>query len=247
MSRLEMIRCEFCGRGRAPRFAVAIGGALVDQTPPCECPDARRARKACAECGATPAPFKRGDRVRRCARCRAARKRPWSRLVNVDRRLAGICQRCDAPVVGRLKVALYCAEHRKEARSEAQAKKRAEKGAEYTRRFRERHRKRLNRKARAYARKHRQQRAEYKREWRKKNRDRVRAQKRRAALRRGGSTPSAIVRWRERVAAGEHEPNRAPRNERGERLCLRCPTPLTGRAKLCTACRSPESAVREAA
>lgn len=80
---------------------------------------------------------------------------------------------------------------------------------------------------------------EYKRQWRQANRDKVRAQKRRAALRRGGETPEGVVRWREEVEAGIRTPDRAPRNARGDRLCLTpdCYTVMTGRAKKCEPCK----------
>lgn len=158
------------------------------------------------------------------------------------RRIHGICRYCDRPVTGRPKVALYCDAHRKLAERQRQERYRAKHGAENARRYRERHGDRIRERARAYYRDDpevRERRNAYKREWRRRNRDKVRAQKRRAAIRNPDRARQYIRRYREEVAAGLRTPKRAPRNERGERLCLTpgCRIVVTGRAKLCDACK----------
>lgn len=177
------------------------------------------------------------------------------RLVEIDdpcrcptwRRLHCVCRWCERPVTGKPKVAVYCERHRKAARAKSQQAYYHSTNGKYAREYRESHREELRIKARlAYQLdpEKRRQRNEYKREWRKRNRDKVRAQKRRAALRRGGETPASIVRWREEVEAGRRTPKRARRNARGDRLCLTpdCPSVMRGRAKKCERCKRREAA-----
>ena len=207
---------------------------------------ARSGLKRCRQCGKQLERFDvaRGGElvsVKVLCRCPFRPKRRWTAQVDAERRRACICQRCDQPTVGRPKVALYCAEHRREAYGEAQARHRAKVGNKHQRAYYERHKEKVRRKARAAAQRERAERAEYKRAWRKRNRDKVRAQKRRSALRRGGGTPPSVKRWRQAVAAGEHQPQREPRNARGERICLHgCGTVVRGRAKMCAACKDAD-------
>jgi hypothetical protein len=147
------------------------------------------------------------------------------------RRRAGICRDCPRPVEGTVGKALRCGPHKLEARRES--------SRGWVARNPERHRE-IARRYYQTDPEARERRNAYKREWRLANRDKTRAQKRRAALRRGGETAPGILRWREEVAAGLRVPERAPRNARGERLCLTpdCQTVLTGRAKKCEPCKS---------
>lgn len=157
------------------------------------------------------------------------------------RRIHGICRACDEPVTGKPKVAVWCDRHRALAHKWAQRKHLAKVGWRHQAEWRARNPEKARESARRYQQDEleRQRRNDYKREWRRKNRDKVRAQKRRAALRRGGKTPPAIARWRSEVEAGLRTPTPAPKNERGERLCLTpgCRAVLTGRAKKCRACK----------
>lgn len=159
------------------------------------------------------------------------------------RRLNGICRWCDEPVTGRRKVALYCARHRKLARKRAQRRyQRSAKGRDAHRRYRQRNREVLLARHRLRYKldpEERERQAAYKRRWRRENPDKVRAQKRRAALRRGGKAPPWIRRWDEEVKAGKRTPKRARRNAAGERLCLTpdCDAVMKGRRKKCDACK----------
>lgn len=200
------------------------------------------------------APERGPDRVgERCAGCL---RRPIRLdtvdgvLVEIDdpcrcpewRRLNAVCRWCDAPVTGRPKVALYCDQHRKLARKRSYRKYLARVGNQNGRAWYRRHRDEVLATARMRHRLDagaRERKNAYKREWRRKNRDKVRAQKRRAALRRCGQTPDYHRRYMAEVAAGIRTPQRAPRNERGERLCLTpgCRRVMKGRAKKCEPCK----------
>lgn len=192
------------------------------------------------------------EHVEPCATCTAPpKRRAWTGRVNVERRRAAICQLCDAPVTGKPKVALYCDDHRRQARAQAQEKHRAKVGNKHSRAYYARHRDKVIERERARYQNDpevRRRRNEYKRQWRKLNRDKVRAQKRRAALRRGGDTPESIRRWRKEVEAGIRTPKRARRNARGERLCLTpdCPSVMRGHAKKCEACKQRDRAIAAA-
>jgi hypothetical protein len=160
------------------------------------------------------------------------------------RRRNGVCRACDRPVVGKPRVAVWCDTHR-EAAIEAALRKHAEKvGNKHQVAYRERHRERCNARARARYQNDPEKRRlnnEYKVEWRRKNREKVRLQKERASLRRyRDPTPEGIRRWRDEVARGVRAPVRAPRNERGDRLCLAegCTNVARGRAKLCASCKA---------
>lgn len=209
--------CPRCHQMRTLHFETDGMGGLVDVTPPCPCQDRAQTEQV---------------------------ERSWSDEVDVARRRACICQRCERPTVGRPKVALYCDEHRKEARAQAQRKMYEKRGGEYQARYRKRHRKKLNRKARQRLEdpEVRKRANDYKRQWRAQNRAKVKLQKRRSALR--GRTAERMRRYRERVAAGEHTPTRTRWSEDGRRLCLTdgCPSVMEGRAKLCRACKEARAA-----
>lgn len=212
-------RCRQCGK-RQVRFETLGTGHAVEVAAPCPCPKTP-----------PPAPPKP--------------KRAWATAVDVERRRAGICQRCDEPTVGKPRVALYCEAHRKEARAEAQRKMRAKVGGRYTRAYAERNREKLAAKARAYyqgdpaVREHRNA---YKRLWRKLNRQKVRAQKERAALKHFRELPEWQRHYREDIRAGKRKPKRARTNKNGERLCVTpyCRSVMTGRAKKCLKCKVKE-------
>ena len=217
MTFVPTVPCPTCQRRLIVRFETDGSGRVVEHVAPCP---------ACA-----PKPKKR---------------RAWALRVDVERRRAGICQRCPMPVTGKPKVALYCDRCRKDAQAEARARHQAKVGNKHGRAYYYRHREKiLERERRRYQENpaERERRNAYKREWRRRNRDKVRMQKRRAALRRGGKTPEHIVRWRKQVEAGLRVPNRARRNERGERLCLTpgCQSVMHGMAKKCEACKRAEA------
>lgn len=234
---VEQRRCRHCSRAREPVFEPVPGG-WRDVTPPCGCPGDLEERKICGRCRTARARKRKGERV--CDTCRV-KCRPWIAGVDVKRRRRGVCQRCDRPVAGRKKQALYCERHRKESQAEAQRRHRRKVGNRHGRAFYRRNRKRI---LAACRRRNRlpqvnRHRCDQKRAWRRKNRDKVAAQKRRHALR--GKSAAAARRRRERLgAAARTAQNPAPRNEHGERLCLGdgCDVVLRGRAKMCERCKA---------
>lgn len=250
-----MKRCRLCGKSQT-RLSTDGHGHTVEVSTPCVCVQ----RKAAGLCRTCPAPLPSklstycrscaAARKRECCRLHAARKRgnpnpppaTWRKDIIEERRLAGVCQLCTKPVDGKPKMALYCQRHRTLMRSAAQRRHRAKTSDASRKAYQERNREKLRERARQYYQKSkrvREQRNAYKREWRQKNREKVRLQKRRDALR--GNAAERMRRYHERVKRGEVQPGeKAPRGPNGERLCLRCPTPLTGRAKLCQACRCGE-------
>jgi hypothetical protein len=238
------VRCPKCRAYQPLVLDTDLHGHVVDLTPECPCIVRKRAG-LCRTC-----PNRVQGRAVYCPPCAEIRKaettrrlrgieKPRVTAVKVDkaRRRACICQRCDLPTVGRPKVALYCTEHKRAAHKESQRRHHEARGAEHSRRWREKNRAKARRMAREYARKNRQRRNDYKREWRARNRDKVRAAKRRWALR--GKLAEAQRRHRQRARENGHVPMPAPRNEHGERLCLRdgCTEVVTGRRKLCDTCR----------
>lgn len=199
--------CGYCRKHRFATFTTDGNGGLLDLTPPCPC--GKKNRKP---------------------------TKPWAIAVDRERRRAGICQQCDEPVVGKLKVAIYCELHRKESFERSQRKHKMKVGNKHGRAFYERHRERIlarQRKRHAKDAVARERKAAYKREWRRKNRDKVKAQKRRYALR--GRSAEAARRIKERIRAGEHKTQPTKRNKDGQRTCLHpyCRTVMTGRAKMC--------------
>lgn len=169
------------------------------------------------------------------------------------RRLNGVCRWCNDPVTGKPKVAIYCDRHRKMALKRSQRTYYQKTGVERSRRYRERNRELLRIKARLLYQldpEERERRNAYKREWRRHNPEKVRAQKRRYALRRANRNSEYQRRYKQEVKAGIRKPERARRNERGERLCLNpgCEIVVRGRAKKCERCkRAGAQAMRGAA
>jgi hypothetical protein len=109
-----------------------------------------------------------------------------------ERRRAGICRDCPAPVEGHRGKALRCARHKETAR------------LEQTRRYAQSHREEIAR--RANARYHQDEAArlrklEYKRLWRKANPDKVRAAKQRYAKRYGSQQDSRYLDYHRRYNA----------------------------------------------
>ncbi|MDB4952063.1 MAG: hypothetical protein JWM27_4712 [Gemmatimonadetes bacterium] len=190
-----------------------------------------------------------GDRCRGCGKLQVRMETTgMGRVVEVPapcrcafwRRVNCICRVCDHAVVGKPRVALYCAEHRAAARAASVARHRAKVGEKHQRAYYARNADRKRAQARAYYQSSAERRARKnagKAEWRRRNPDKVRAQKARYELRHWKEDDSYMARYRAEVAAGERTPAPLPRNDRGERTCLRCPTPLAGRAKICAACR----------
>src|SRR5690606_35268632 len=99
-------RCRQCGKLQV-RPGTDGRGNLLEYADPCPCP--------------------------KVAPKKPKARRAWLANVDQDRRRACICQRCDEPVVGKPKVALYCEPHRLEARREAWESFRAKVGPEYQR------------------------------------------------------------------------------------------------------------------
>jgi hypothetical protein len=158
----------------------------------------------------------------------------------------GVCRVCDLPVAGRRGVAAWCDQHRKAARANSRRKHLAKVGKDkHQRKYCERHRKEICERVKARYRDDaavRQARNDYKRRWRAANRDKVRAQKERHALKHFRTNGDGARRWRQEVADGARVPHPAPRDERGNRLCLRCPSVVRGRARLCASCRASKEA-----
>src|SRR5690606_17185705 len=138
------VPCPTCQRRLIVRFETDGSGRVVEHVAPCP---------ACA-----PKPKKR---------------RAWALRVDVERRRAGICQRCPMPVTGKPKVALYCDRCRKDAQAEARARHQAKVGNKHSRAYYYRHREKiLERERRRYQENpaERERRNAYKREWRRRNR-----------------------------------------------------------------------------
>lgn len=82
--------------------------------------------------------------------CVVVKKTPaWRKGVDDERRRALLCQLCDEPVVGKPKVALYCAAHRAEKRAETQARFREVHGDKHQRAYAERNKEKIRKRARA--------------------------------------------------------------------------------------------------
>jgi hypothetical protein len=256
--------CRHCGKVQL-RIVTDGDGHAVEVSEPCTC----TLRKQAGLCRTCPAPLP-SPWATYCATCADSRRRvvqrrhanakrgqlgpvkspEWRKDVNEAKRLAGVCQLCIRPVEGKPKVALYCARHRALRLKDAQRKHIAKVGNKHQQKFYETHRNEILEKQRERHAKdwrRRKRRAEYKRRWRKENRDKVKAQKRRHALR--GKAAEAARRRRERLgdmARVSKKP--APRNERGERLCLAgCGAVMRGRAKMCAACKAGAVPVERAA
>lgn len=150
------------------------------------------------------------DWVRNCPRC--------------ERREAGLCQDCDAPVEGTRLKALRCATHKRERMNE------------HGRAFVKRHYIKVRAKWRRYHKRVAVKKAKYKRLWRKANRDKVRAQKRRYGLRQKPRNREYHQAYR---MAAEVE-GRARWRTYTDRPCLTCPTIVRGRVKKCDACKDTE-------
>lgn len=210
-------RCRQCGKLQT-RITTDGRGHDVEISAPCLCPKT-----------APPKP---------------RTKRTWALAVDVERRRAGICQRCDEPVVGKLGVALYCEAHRAEARAEIQRRHREKVGDKHERAYRERHAEELRAKARESYQtnpEERERRNEYKRRWRKLNRNKVQQQKRRSYRRHKLHVADYVEQWRADVEAKVRKPRRRV-NRQGERLCVTpyCRSVMTGRAKKCLKCKVRE-------
>lgn len=216
-------RCKQCGKLQV-RFTTDGRGHAIEVVSPCPCPKVAPPKSA------------------------REPKRAWAIAVDAERRRAGICQRCDEPVVGKPKVALYCEAHRVEARAEVERRHREKVGDKHERTYRERHAEELRQRARESYQNDPEVRARrnaYKRAWRKLNRDKVRAQKERSYRRRKIQFADYLEQYQADVAARIRKPQRR-RNKYGERLCVSpyCRQVMKGRAKKCVHCKARE--IREA-
>lgn len=198
--------------------------------------------------------------VERCRGCGKTQTRMQSdgmgRLVEVPnpcrcnywRRRNCICRVCESPVEGKPRVAIYCAEHRERARKATVRRFLAKDGGAASRRWQERNPEKKRASARAHYQndpEKRRARNEYKREYRRQNPDKVAAARLRYTLKHLNRPDDYSKRYHREVLAGLRTPTRAPRNERGDRLCIRCErTPLAGRRKVCNACRAPSHGAR---
>jgi len=207
-------RCSACGKLQV-RLETNGMGKVVEIPAPCSCPASpKRAKK----------PLREG--------------------VDHDRRRAGICQDCDQPVAGKLKVSLRCAEHTKAARA-ASVKRHIDRlppERKPWRLYQARHPERARASSRATYQNDpgkREERNEYKRRYRKLNRHKTRAQKKRAAVK--NAAQQAKIREEIKAGVRQRRPSRRKRN--GERLCITpgCVRVLTGRPKKCEYCKHREA------
>lgn len=226
----DTVGCGHCKRPVQIKVTTDGNGRLVEHIESCQwC--ARKRAGLCQRCHTSPVNGRVGMALR-CALCNAIvireRQLERARRKQDPWKREGICMDCrKAPVYGKVGWAETCGPCRDARKRES---------------MRRTYRRDPAKLAAKNA---------YKREWRRQNPDKVRLQKRRAALRSGGTASDWQARYREEVAAGIRQPKRAPRNLRGERLCLTpdCHAAMTGRAKKCDPCKgyTPKQEAQNAA
>ncbi|MFW5947083.1 MAG: hypothetical protein ACOCUW_01210 [Gemmatimonadota bacterium] len=84
MGEAQVITCPHCGRGRPARFRTDGRGGLVDETPPCGCPEDRRKRGICRDCD-QPVYGAKGKALRCPRHHREAKRRQWRRYYEKNR------------------------------------------------------------------------------------------------------------------------------------------------------------------
>lgn len=160
-----------------------------------------------------------------------------------ERRRAGICRDCPAPVAGQVGKSVRCARCKVLAQKAHIAAAHRRRADEIAARRRQQHRQKAKRRDASYLRK-----LEYKRAWRKANRDKVRAQKRRAALRQ----PEHVLAYMRQYRADRRAERAALERARYHaaltpRTCLTpgCDIVVTGRKKKCARCKERERQAAE--